>query len=60
MIMLRPDGRNWIALFNARRSPSASHFGVAIGPVLQEAIDEIDEWPNIDLFEKFPPQGEAK
>lgn len=50
VIILRPDRRHCVVLFNARRSPRASHFGEAIRPILMEAIDSVSEWPDIDRF----------
>jgi N-acyl-D-amino-acid deacylase len=50
LLVRRYDGRNFAILFNARSSPSATHFGQAIDPQLHTAIDQIDEWPEHDLF----------
>lgn len=53
VIVMRPDGRNWVALFNARRSPKTSHFGGAIREVLEEVLNGITAWPEIDQFADF-------
>jgi N-acyl-D-amino-acid deacylase len=45
ILIRRHDGRNFIALFNARTSPQAEHFGRAIDQLLHRAADEVSEWP---------------
>src|SRR5207237_6276037 len=52
ILIRRHDGRNFVALFNARSSPEAKHFGVAIDPLLHQAADEVKEWPKEDLFKR--------
>src|SRR5690606_23676337 len=37
ILIRRHDGRNFVALFNARTSPHASHLGGAIDPLLHQA-----------------------
>jgi hypothetical protein len=53
-MMKRPDGRNWIVLFNARSSPASDAFSRSIQPELDAMIDSIRIWPKHDLFAKFP------
>ncbi len=50
LLLRRHDGRNFVVLFNARSSAEANHFGAAIDPLLQQAADEVKEWPREDLF----------
>lgn len=50
-LIRRDDGLNAVILFNARSSPTVSHFGRGIEVRLLEAIDRIAVWPEGDLFE---------
>jgi N-acyl-D-amino-acid deacylase len=45
ILIRRHDGRNFIALFNARSSPGVAHFGRDIDPLLHQAAKEVSEWP---------------
>ncbi len=45
ILIRRHDGRNFVALFNARSSPTASHFGRAVDPLLHRAANAVMEWP---------------
>ncbi|MCA9124358.1 MAG: serine hydrolase [Planctomycetaceae bacterium] len=45
ILIRRHDGRNFVALFNARSSPDASHFGREIDPLLHRAANSVGEWP---------------
>lgn len=51
LMVHRHDDRNFVVLFNARKSRRASHLGRAIDSDLQAAIDGIAEWPEHDLFQ---------
>jgi N-acyl-D-amino-acid deacylase len=53
LMMRRGDGRTYAILFNGRSSPHAAHFGKAIMADFTKALDNIQEWPKIDLFPKF-------
>jgi N-acyl-D-amino-acid deacylase len=53
LLVRRHDGRNYAILFNARSSPTASHLGQSIRGVLDAALDNVDEWPEGDLFGEF-------
>jgi N-acyl-D-amino-acid deacylase len=53
LLVRRHDGRNFVILFNARSSPGVEHFGRAIDAKLNQAINQVDEWPQRDLFESF-------
>jgi N-acyl-D-amino-acid deacylase len=53
LLVRRHDGRSFAILFNARSSPNASHFGEAVDAKLNCAIDQVEEWPDIDLFSSF-------
>src|SRR5690606_25386242 len=50
MLMRRADGRTFAILFNARSSPDADHFGSAIQGRLSRAIDQVEEWPEVDYY----------
>ncbi len=45
IMIRRHDGKNFVALLNARVSPGADHLGRAIDPVLHEAVNTITRWP---------------
>ncbi len=45
IMILTPKGRAFIALMNSRVSPTASHLGTAIDPVLHEAAAKVIHWP---------------
>ncbi len=45
ILIRRHDGRNLIALFNARTTPTLGHLGRAASAMLQHAADEVTEWP---------------
>jgi CubicO group peptidase (beta-lactamase class C family) len=50
------DGAGWVALFNQSDSalePSGNSYG-DIFPLLQQAADAVDAWPDHDLFDQFP------
>jgi len=49
----RADGRNWIVLFNARRSPRTSYLPRAIESELNRVLDNVAGWPTHDLFPDF-------
>jgi N-acyl-D-amino-acid deacylase len=53
ILIRRHDGRNMVALLNARVSPTATHLGRAIDSQLQRATNSIQEWPRDDRFEDF-------
>jgi N-acyl-D-amino-acid deacylase len=55
LLVRRHDGRNFVILFNARSSPDAEHFGRAIDARLNRAINQVDQWPEHDLFESPRP-----
>lgn len=50
LLVRRYDGRNWVVLFNSRRSRGADHLGRAIEARLHAAVDGVSEWPGVDLF----------
>lgn len=45
ILIRRHDGRNFVALLNARVSPSATHLGRAIDSLLHKAANEVTDWP---------------
>lgn len=55
-IVKRPDGRNWVVLFNTRRSARGSYLPSAIRSELNRILDQVRDWPTHDLFRA--PGGE--
>lgn len=55
ILVRRHDGRNFVALLNARVSPTANHLGRQIDRRLHEAAGNLDAWPDIDLFDHWLP-----
>lgn len=53
IMIRRHDGKNFIALMNSRISPNSSHLGREIDSLLHRAANEIEVWPEFDLFTKF-------
>lgn len=53
ILIRRHDGRNLIVLFNARVSPYVAHLTRAIDGLLHQAADEVEQWPEEDLFPRF-------
>ncbi len=54
LLVRRPDGRNWVALFNGRSSPTTSRFSGVVRPLVGDLLDRLSRWPEGDLFERFP------
>jgi N-acyl-D-amino-acid deacylase len=55
LMVHRHDDRNFVVLFNARKSRRASHLGRAIDVRLHESIDSAADWPDHDLFQSTAP-----
>ena len=53
ILVRRHDGRNWVLLFNARTSPHVSRLTQAADRLVHQAADEVQEWPEHDLFDDF-------
>jgi N-acyl-D-amino-acid deacylase len=53
ILVRRHDGRNFAIVFNARSSPEVAHFGREIHQRLSKTLDEIDNWPDTDLFSEY-------
>jgi N-acyl-D-amino-acid deacylase len=53
LLMRRHDGRNLAILFNARSDAETAHFASDIHEKLSEAIDQVQDWPEVDLFDEF-------
>jgi N-acyl-D-amino-acid deacylase len=53
LLVRRHDGRNFAILFNARSDAETAHFGSDIREKLSEALDQVVDWPEIDLFDDF-------
>lgn len=45
IIILTPQDRAYVALLNSRVSPTATHLGAAIDPILHEAASKVRQWP---------------
>lgn len=55
LLVRRPDGRNWVVLFNGRSGPKASRFSAALQKELDPLLDELSATkPAKDLFASFP------
>ncbi len=50
LLVRRHDGNHFAIVLNARRAPDITHLARAIDPLLHEAIDQVREWPEHDLF----------
>ncbi len=53
LLVRRHDGRNWAVLLNARVSPHTPHLGRALDSLVHKAANEVKDWPDHDLFDKF-------
>lgn len=53
LLVRRHDGKNWAVLFNARSGNGVSHLARAIDGLVHQAADEVESWPEVDLFEAF-------
>ncbi|WP_149494869.1 serine hydrolase [Roseiconus lacunae] len=45
IMIRRHDGKNFVALFNARTSPRASHLGRAMDRLLHDMANQVSDWP---------------
>jgi N-acyl-D-amino-acid deacylase len=52
-LIRRHDGRNVVILFNTRVSPFTSRVVNTLLDDLQPAINDVDNWPDHDLFDQF-------
>ncbi|UUO09159.1 serine hydrolase [Blastopirellula sp. J2-11] len=50
IVVRRSDSRNLVILMNSRRSPHASDPVVPISETLNAILDQVDQWPQHDLF----------
>ena len=53
ILVRRHDHRNWVLLFNARTSPHVSHLSKTVDPLIHQAANQVEEWPDFDLFGDF-------
>ncbi len=53
ILVRRHDRRNWVVLFNARVSPHSSHLAREVDRLVHRAADDVEEWPEHDLFEQY-------
>ena len=52
LLVRRGDGLNWAVLFNAGRDEKGEFFCNKIDPLVHRAADEVQEWPDGDLFSR--------
>jgi N-acyl-D-amino-acid deacylase len=57
LLVCRDDGINWAVLFNSDCGKDGKEFAGLIDPLLHKPADEIKDWPEIDLFPRFPSKG---
>lgn len=48
------NGVSWVALFNARKEPGTCAFTCELDAALWNAVDDVQQWPTVDLFSKYP------
>jgi len=53
LLVCRSDGINWAVLFNSDAGKDGKQFADLIDPLLHKPADEINNWPDVDLFQKF-------
>ena len=53
LLVRRPDGRNWVVLFNTRTTPHTFGPASAFKQEMTAALDSIKQWPERDLFSNF-------
>jgi N-acyl-D-amino-acid deacylase len=53
LLVRRWDGLSWAVLFN-QRSEDSKLPDLSIDPALHHAADAVVEWPEVDLFPRFP------
>jgi N-acyl-D-amino-acid deacylase len=53
-LVKRPDGRNWIILFNTRQSLRSTYLPRTLEPKLNKLLDAVATWPTHDLFPRYP------
>lgn len=53
LLVCRADRINWAVLFNSDATKEGKAFAALIDPLLHRPADEINDWPEGDLFSKF-------
>jgi N-acyl-D-amino-acid deacylase len=53
LLVCREDGINWAVLFNSDAEKGGKGFADLIDPLLHQAANKVNDWPDIDLFPKF-------
>jgi CubicO group peptidase (beta-lactamase class C family) len=53
LLVCRSDGIDWACLFNSDATRDGKSFADLIDPLLHQPADDIKNWPDEDLFEKF-------
>jgi N-acyl-D-amino-acid deacylase len=54
LLVVRHDGFSWAVLFNSREMPGEETPAAKIDPLIHEAVDAVEEWPDHDLFRQRP------
>ncbi len=53
LLVRRHDGVGWVVLFNARSGKDGRDLSRIIDPLLHEAANAVERWPEGDLFERY-------
>ena len=56
LLVCREDGIDWAVLFNSDAGKDGKEFADLIDPLLHKPADEIKDWPETDLFPRFPAE----
>ena len=59
ILIRRHDGRNFIALLNARATPSGDSVSRDVDRMLHRAANAVQEWPTHNLFDELPVANAA-
>jgi CubicO group peptidase (beta-lactamase class C family) len=53
LLVRRADGLCWAVLFNTRKDQNGKELSGIIDPLVHKAADEVKQWPQADLFERY-------
>jgi CubicO group peptidase (beta-lactamase class C family) len=53
LLVCRDDGIDWAILFNRDAGKDGKNYAGLIDPLLHEPVNEIKDWPDVDLFARF-------
>jgi CubicO group peptidase (beta-lactamase class C family) len=57
LLVCRDDGINWAVLFNSDAGKDGKEYAGLIDPLLHKPASEIKDWPDADLFSRFPSKS---